>query len=528
MARLSLRHPGAHPFAGWDMATLLDQQARIRGDHPFLVWEPFEGSPRTRSYREFADETARLAGGLAKRGVKKGDFVLVHLENCPEFLLSWWACARLGAVAVTTNTRSAGDELRYYTNNANAKYAITQPKFADLVAANCPDLKWIAVTETDASVTPDAAAAPELRFDDLYGDASDLPARVADPTAPLCVMYTSGTTSRPKGVVWSHGNGLWAARGSAFSEGLVPGDIHHVVLPLFHMNAMSCQTLPTFWIGGTVVLQPRFSASRFWDVALRNKCTWGSVVPFCANALAKQDVPKHNFRFWGAGINGYYDEQFGVRSLGWWAMTETVTLGIVGSVHHEDTPLTMGRPSPLYEIVILDPKGKNIAPGESGELRIRGIPGVSLFDHYLNNMEVTESSFDEQGFFMTGDRCALNRDGTITYQDRIKDMLKVGGENVAASEVERVIMGVAGVSEVAVVAKPDKMLDEVPAAFIIAGDSADPVALKADIEDACTKALADFKRPQEVRIVDEFPRSNLEKIAKAKLRDQLAKEMNSS
>lgn len=526
MTRLSLRHAGANPFNGWDMRVLLENQACIRGDHSFLVWEPFEGSGKTWSYAQFAYDTARLAAGMAKRGVSKGDFVLVHLENSPEFLLAWFACARLGAVAVTTNTRSAGEELRYYTENAGASYAITQPKFADLIAANCPDLKWIAITRTDASGAP-SPAPPDLAFDDLYGDATDVPARAPDPAAPLCVMYTSGTTSRPKGVVWTHTNGLWASRGSAFHEGLVPGDIHQVVLPMFHMNAMSCQVLPTFWVGGTIVLQPRFSASRFWGVAIRNRCTWSSVVPFCVSALADQEVPAHNFRAWGAGINGIYDKKFRVRSLGWWAMTETVTLGIIGSVLHDDTPMTMGRPSPLYEIAILDPSGNGVEPGHAGELRVRGLPGISIFDHYLNNMEVTESSFDDEGFFITGDRCRLNEDGTMTFQDRIKDMLKVGGENVAASEVERVIMGVPGVAEVAVVGRPHRMLDEAPVAFIIASEGSDPAQLEKAVEAACVSGLADFKRPHEIRIVENFPRSNLEKIAKAKLRDQLVAEANS-
>ena len=164
-------------------------------------------------------------------------------------------------------------------------------------------------------------------------------------------MYTSGTTSRPKGVVWTHANGLWAARAGAFSEGLMSTDIHQTMLPLFHMNAMSCQVLASLWVGGTVVLQPRFSASRFWDVALRRGCTWSSVVPFCVNAIKGQEVPEHRFRTWGwgVGVNGIYDRKFKVRSLGWWGMTETVSLGIVGSMLHEDAPFTLGRPSPLYE-----------------------------------------------------------------------------------------------------------------------------------------------------------------------------------
>jgi crotonobetaine/carnitine-CoA ligase len=219
-----------------------------------------------------------------------------------------------------------------------------------------------------------------------------------------------------------------------------------------------------------------------------------------------------------------YDAKYSVRSLGWWGMTETVTVGIVGSVYHDDTPFTLGRPSPLYEIAIIGADGNGVAPGETGDLRIKGIPGVSIFDHYLNNMQVTESSFDDLGFFMTGDRCRLNADGTISFQDRSKDMLKVGGENVAASEIERVIMGVAGVGEVAVVAKPDRMRSEVPVAFIIPRAGVDHTMLRAQIVLDCERSLADFKRPVEIRLVEAMPRSTVEKIAKAKLREQLARE----
>ncbi len=527
MARPTFQDLSANPFAGWDVPMLLDQQAKLRQEHTFLVWEPFETERQTWTYKEFAEETKRIAAGMASRGVGKGDFVLVHLENCPEFLLSWFACARLGAVAVTTNTRSAGAELNYYSTFAGVKAAITQPKFADLVADNCPDLSWIAVIEHDAGVEASHAVAADQRFADLYSDEAP-PQRVVDPNASLCVMYTSGTTSRPKGVVWTHTNGLWAARGSAFHEGLVPSDVHHVVLPLFHMNAMSCSTLSTLWIGGTIVLQPRFSASRFWDVAIRNGCTWGSVVPFCANALMKQEVPDHNFRIWGTGMNGLYAKEFNVRALGWWGMTETVTVGIVGSVHHNDTPFTLGRPSPLYEIAIIDPDGKPVAPGESGELRIKGLPGISIFDRYLNNPEVTDESFDDAGYFITGDRARLNKDGTMSFEDRVKDMLKVGGENVSAAEVERVISASAQVAEVAVVAKPDKMLNEVPVAFVLPVAGADKHALVDEIYSACDDALADFKRPHEVRVVDSLPRATLEKVAKAELRKQLVAEVTNN
>lgn len=526
MVRPLLRHSGIHPFSGWDIPRLIDTQAQSRKDHPFLIWEPFEGASRTWTYGQFATDTARIAAGLQKRGVRQGDHVMIHMDNCPEFLLVWGACARLGAISVTTNTRSVGDEIRYFAQNAQAVVAITQPKYANLISENCPELSWIAVTKTDGGAEPHFAGAASFEsFDQLYGDPADLQGRRIDPFCPLSVMYTSGTTSRPKGVVWTHANGLWAARGSAFHEALTPHDTHLLFLPLFHMNAMSCSFLSTIWVGGTVVLQPRFSATCFWDVALKHQCSWSSLVPFCVNAIKAQDVPPHNFRAWGFGVSApLIDRHFHVKTMGWWGMTETITVGIVTSTYHDDTPMSLGRPSPLYDIAIVSEDGDPVDVGDTGELRIRGIPGLSLFAEYHGNPEATEASFDDQGFFITGDRCTLLEDGSIAFSDRSKDMLKVGGENVAASEIERVIATVPGVREVAVVSKKDRMLDEVPVAFVLASDDAIEDELISRTLSKCAAELSDFKRPREVRIVAELPRATLEKVAKVELRALLRRE----
>ena len=201
-------------------------------------------------------------------------------------------------------------------------------------------------------------------------------------------------------------------------------------------------------------------------------------------------------------------------------MTETITHGIVGDPWLPNRPMSIGKPATSYEIAILHEDGTPVAPGETGELLVRGVPGLSLFAEYLNNPEATAKSFDDQGYFITGDRVTLGEDGFISFADRDKDMLKVGGENVAASEIERVIMTVPGIHECAVVGKRDPMLDEVPVAFLLVpgGEAAAPRDLVAQVMTACEKGLADFKRPREIRIVDSLPRSTLEKIAKAELR----------
>jgi carnitine-CoA ligase len=518
-----------HPFAGCDVNWLVDLRAETHGAHPYLVWEPFEGERRVWSYAAFRHDVLRVAAGLTSRGVAAGDTVLVHLDNCPELELLWFACHRIGAVIVTTNTRSAGPEIAYYAEASGAVAAITQPELASLVATHAKSIRWLAVTEHTVDGAPSADAglpAKVERFSALYGDASTVASLPVDPWRAGSVQFTSGTTARPKAVLWTHGNALWGARASAVHEGLVQSDVHHVVLPSFHTNARTYSILPTLWVGGTVVLQPRFSARRFWDVALRNRCTWHSSVGFCFKALSTHAVPdKHFFRMLGTSANDPpFAGFFGVPVIGWWGMTETITQGIIGAFHLPNRPLTTGRPASNYGIRILDDEEQPVKPGETGHLQCHGTRGIQLFSEYLGNPAATRDSFTDDGWFITGDRMTYATDGSLVFADRDKDMLKVGGENVAASEIERVIFGVAGVRECAVVAQRHKMLDEVPVVFVIAADDvpADAHArLADDILLACKRALADFKVPRAVHIVSEMPRSTLEKVHKAELRKTL-------
>lgn len=368
------------PFEGMDIRSLLDRQAAVRTDHPFLVWEPFAGSPARWSYREFVRDVRRFAAGLQARGVASGDRVLIHLENCPEMLVAWLGCACAGALPVTTNARSAPEELSYYAAHSRAVGAITQPAFAALVAGATPQVGWRAVTRTNAGEPADAVAGFEP-FAALLGDDGALASRPYDPWAPFGIQYTSGTTSRPKAVLWTHANALWGARQSALHEDLRPDDVHLVHLPLFHTNAQVYSVLAALWVGASVVLMPRFSASRFWEISLRNRATWTSMVPFCAKALLEQPKPvAHHYRFWGNAIcDAPWDAHFGVVSLGWWGMTETVTHGIVGAMHHANAPMALGRPAPGYGIHVLDDRGALVRPGETGNLLVRGQRGVSLF-----------------------------------------------------------------------------------------------------------------------------------------------------
>lgn len=512
-------------FAGQDIPWLLEQWATAKPDHPFLIWEPRSGQEQRWTYRAFVEEVAQIAAGLHARGVGRGDRILIHADNCPEAVLAWYACARLGAVAVTTNTRSVGPEIQYFAEHTSCVGAITQPRYAALIARHAPKLSWICVTEDDSGEPPDEAGRRHggEPFSALRGDASAAPRRPPEPMLPVGIMFTSGTTSRPKAVVHTHANALWASRVGPRNIDMTGDDTYLVYLPFFHVNAQSWSIWTTLGIGGTVVLQPKFSASRFWEVVCRHGVSHISLIPFVFKAIAGQPVPEHSLKVGVFGlIMPELEAWLKLRVVPAYGMTETVIHAI-----HADPRLpfprgSMGRPTPGYEFLVVDPDtGRICADGEIGELWVRGTRGIQLFLEYQGNPEAMQKSFTKEGWFRTGDRVRLEEGGNFFYCDRDKDALKVGGENVSAREVEDVCRQVGGIGDIAVVAKSHPMLDVVAVAFVIRGPGApeDDEAFASRIIENCRANLADFKVPRAVYFVREFPTATLEKVAKNKLRE---------
>ena len=279
--------------------------------------------------------------------------------------------------------------------------------------------------------------------------------------------------------------------------------------------------LPALWVGGSFVVVPKFSASRFWDISVTHKITYMSQLPFVIKAIQAQPVPKHFYRVWGfaAYVSGL-EQHFNVKLISTWGMTEVLTQGIVSDIDLPGPDGSLGRPSAAIDIQIRKEDGSLAGPGERGVLFVRGVRGVSIFKEYYRNEDANASAFDENGWFDTGDIIRADEQGNLYFSDRDKDMLKVGGENVAASEIEVVLNQTGLVSECAVVGQKHFMLDEVPVVFVIPLGEPDENYAETLLAH-CRENLADFKVPREVFIVDELPRSTLEKIAKAELRKRL-------
>jgi crotonobetaine/carnitine-CoA ligase len=511
-------------FAGQDIPWLLRHWATHKPDHPLLIWEPKDGQDKRWTYKEFDDQTSQLAAGLAAKGVQLGDKVLIHCDNSPEIVLAWYACTKLGAVGVTTNTRSVGAEIEYFAGHTQCVGAITQPQYAKLVQESAKGLGWIVVTEDNSGVAASAEEAAHglPAFSTLYGDAADAPTRNAEPMLPAGILFTSGTTSRPKAVVHTHANALWAGRQGSANLEMGTDDTYLIYLPFFHVNAQSWSMWTTLGVGGTVVLQPKFSASRFWEVIAKHSVTHISLIPFVFKAVAGEPVPDHTVKVGAFGlVMPELDAWLKMRVAPFWGMTETVIHSTRTDTKQHFPNGTMGKPTPGYEFAIVNPDtGELCDDGSIGELLVRGTRGVQLFLEYYDNEEAMQKAFTEDGWFRTGDMVRLGEEGCFYYCDRDKDALKVGGENVSAKEVEDICRSVPGVSDVAIVGRSHEMLDMVPVAFVIKTlDAPTDEELSTAILAVCKENLADFKVPRAAWCVEEFPRALLDKVAKNKLRE---------
>lgn len=508
------------PSTDQNLTALFRRRAAERGDHPFLVWRDLDGGRAEWTYGEAAAIIDGVAAGLWDRGVRSGDRVAIHANNSPEFVFACLAIAELGAVMVATNTRSSIDELSDYLARARTVAVFTEPDLLAVVEASAPPNT--ATIVFDITSDPGQLESHRFRFSELAATTprSEFPS--VDGSAPAGIQFTSGTTGRAKGVVWTQDNYLWAGRVGSEHLELESEDRFLLYLPLFHANAQSYVLMPTVWMGATLILMPRFSTSRFWPIAVEERATVASMIPFSVKALRSQPVPEHTFRRWGNGvIVPSWDERFSVSTVSWWGMTETVSQPIVSRPDEIGHPLAMGRCAPEYEVRIVDDSGAVLDAPAVGLLQVKGQRGVSLFAEYLDDPEATEATFTVDGWLETGDRIEAHDDGWYSFVERDKDMLKIGAENVAALEIERVVNSVAGVREVAVVAGPDPMLDEIPVAFVVVASDA-PDDLARQILQRCREQLADFKVPRYVEEIDVLPESLLGKVAKNVLRERAA------
>jgi crotonobetaine/carnitine-CoA ligase len=503
---------------------LLEYRARTTPQRLFVIFDDLQGNTTRLSYAEFDAQVNRAANMLRTLGIEHNDKINLHLPNCLEFLYLWFGAAKIGAVIMPTNVAASADELEYLVNHSESRLIFTAGAHFDVVEdarRRCTGVEGIVVC--DRSVPH---GVKHLDFHALVEQQKDVapPAKVG-PLDEAAIMYTSGTTARPKGVLVTHANYIYAGETVAKAIRLAPEDRHFVVMPLFHGNAQYYSTMSALVVGASIVVMGRFSASRYFDKCIEHQCTVTSL--FAAPIrmlLAQPRKPEHrNNRLrvviYAQNITeaqlGEWHERFGAPLLQLWGMTETMGPPLMNPIEFERRNMSMGLPVMGYEVAIVDESGQPLPAGQTGQIVVRGDPGWTLMKGYFKNPEATAETL-RQGWLWSGDNAHQDKSGYFHFVDRAKDMIKRAGENVAASEVEAVILQHPKVFDCAVIGVADQMRDERIKAVVVAREGQQLEA--EEIISWCHARLAKFRVPELVEFRRELPRTSVGKIQKHILR----------
>ncbi len=503
-------------MSGWPDALCFGdvwaESVAVRPDALFLRFEGPSGAVHEWSYFEFDLLTARMAALLVEHGVVEGSAVHLALTNGPAFVAAWIATVRLGAWVVPSDPMGKMPEL-------GAHIERTKPAVGLYAEAR------------RSEYLPAAGSMPSIAFDDAETEFADLGTEMFSDWPQLnlrdraAVMFTSGTTGRPKGVEVTQANYAFAGKVMAEAASLHADHRQLVVLPLFHANAQYYSFASAIWAGASVALMHRFSASRFLTQAARHQATHASL--FAAPIrmiLSRGATPVDDVRLqhcWYAMniSDDQYDvltALFGCKPRQLYGMTETIP-AVLTDNSTDPMPSSMGLVTAGCIVDVHDADGSPTPVGEVGEIVVAGETGITLFAGYLDDAETTAASFDG-AWFRTGDRARRDGSGRHYFDGRRADVLKVAGENVSTVEVEQVLAAHPSVLEAAVIGMPDPVRDEVPVAFVVAADATQPPTIQ-QLLDWCSERLAKSKQPRDISFVAELPRTSVGKIRKFLLKD---------
>jgi len=516
-----------------NLSDLLTDCVGRYGDREFLLFErqplagDAEAAVRQRfSYREFDATVNRACHYLAEQGLRPGDVFNLHLPNCPAFLILWFAGARLGAVMMPTNVLASTDEMLYLLGHSNSKIAFTTAAHQALLqrcAQRLDSLEKIIVCA--AGSLPPAAECFEASLEGFPDSSWASP--VAD-TKLAAIMYTSGTTSKPKGVMVTHANYLAAGRTVANAIELQENDRQFVVLPLFHGNAQYYSTMSAMLRGASVVLMDRFSASRYFDKCIEHDCTVASLFAAPMRMLLAQprkSAHRENrlrLVIYAQNLTPQqlddWQRRFDAPLSQLWGMTETMGPPLMNPLHGERRNWTLGKPTGEYEIALLDDSGDRVDIGQEGEITVRGVPGKTIMAGYFNNPGASAETLRD-GWLYSGDNAIQDEAGYFRFVDRKKDMIKRADENVSTAEVENVLLQHPAIFECAVIGLPDQLRDESIVAVVVLHSGRQ--VSESELIDFCANKLASFRVPQRVVFEAALPKTSVGKIQKHLIRSAL-------
>ena len=476
------------------------------------------------SFAELNDRCNRIANAFALAGVQKGERVALLLMNSAEFVEAFFALAKIGAVVVPLNWRLVPDELEFILKDSGAKRLIFSEEFLEAVAelhgrGEATDIEhWLQV----------AGDAPLAPFAESYSDFRDAasaaePALAAADDDMLYIMYTSGTTGLPKGVVHSHDTSIWGCVTIAATTYYQEQDRFLSPLPMFHVGALTPITLNVYR-GITSFVMRSFDPVRAWELVDRERITIGLAVPAMLNFMLQvPNLERYNFAQWRWCLSGAAPvpeslieayTKLGIEIHQIYGLTESC--GPACLIDAENAVKRIGSTGKAFfhtDVRIVDANGQPCAPDVPGEVILRG---DHVMKAYWNRPEATAETIVD-GWLRTGDVARMDAEGFVYIEDRVKDMIISGGENVYPAEIEKVLQTHDGISEAAVIGQPSERWGESPFAIVVRKEAS---LTEADVLAFCNGRMARFKQPKGVAFVDEVPRNPSGKILKRVLRDQ--------
>lgn len=526
-------NPHTKPYA--NMRELLEQRAAETPAKTFL-YDAHDG--RSWTYAEFDAAVNRTANMLSAHGVRRGDVVSLILPNSAEYVVAYFACFKLGALAGPVNSLLKAEEMAYVVGNSEAKTLLYHPDFEQQTTVMCEHLaRGLGAEEGAAGLNKMVAALPTLlRFEDVTSACADFSYRdEALRDTPLgrddeaIIIYTSGTTGKPKGCLLTHGNLLANAQQIVDWMRFTPADRLLTVMPLFHMNAVMVTTVAAMYAGGSSVVSPRFSASRFWQIISDYEVTsFGSVATMLSMLLATypEGVPAYlrtaQLRFAMCGsapvpaeVLRRFEETFGCLVIEGYGLSESTVRATFNPPDARRRPGSCGQ-SIGCEIKIFDEDEREVAVGELGEIVLRG---ENIFKGYYENEAATARAF-RGGWFHTGDVGYRDTEGFYYIVDRMSDMIIRGGENIYPREIDELLYRHPSIASAATIGVPDELYGEEVAAFVVLKE--EHAASAEELIEYCRAHLADFKCPKTIHFLAELPKGPTGKV----LKRELAKKFN--
>ena len=493
---------------------LVEAAARLWPEAVYaLATEP----PGQLTFGQLQQRCRRVAALLAAQGLAPGSSVALVMPNGLGTLQLLLGAMHAGYVVNPVNLLSQPAQMRHVLAHCDAGLVLAAPDWADKVRA-------LAVTGADGLPLPVLAMNPE-DLDDPLLPATGISNPPPSPGNLALLMYTSGTTGLPKGVMLSHANLAANARAIAQAHALGPSDRVLGVLPLYHINAFAVTMLAPLASGGSVAMAPRFSAARFWDQALQSRCTWINVVPTIIAILLDGELPGpavlRALRFCRSASSALppehlrgFEARFGIGVIETMGLTETVAPSFSNPLDAARRKLgAVGRASG-GQARIIDAQWQLVPDGQTGELAIRG---PHVMQGYYKNPEATAQAFTPDGWLRTGDLGHRDGDGFFFVTGRIKELIIKGGENIAPREIDEVLLQHPAVLEAAAVGLPDRLYgQDILACVVLRGGMA---VDEADLRAFCEQHLGRYKTPKQIRFVEALPRGPSGKVQRLKLLD---------